>query len=914
MRSIIVALLICFQGLNIVKSQGLTPFHDENFKIGFKDQNGQTVIQPKYTFVRWFSENLAIVNMDGKEYPWSRYGGDIYFTEGNWGIIDTTGKEVLALTNKYETINDFHCGLALVLSKGKFGFIDKTGNEIIPPKYNIARSFSNGLAAVNIGSKSDEDGELIDEGKWGYIDSTGKEVIAIKYDLVEDFDNYGFGVVINSIKDSIYNLKHGVIDRTGKEVVPLKYFSIDNWRIFQMNTENGIKTGYFDPRSFKEIIPAKYDKIQLYMCGIASVMLNGKYGFVDQITGKELIPPKYDGDLSSSFSEGFAKVILNDKYFFVDKFGNEFAEDDYISSYSRGRYIQVNLKSQTIFIDSTGKKYEISNNINQVHDVFENVASVDFADHGMGIIDIKTGKEIFKCTDCVPNDGHHNGNKFLQIFLDNGLIKVKVSNGGNDKYGLFSTNGKMLLDTIYSYIYPFIHGVAVIGETDINDSITYIRKGLINRYGDLIMPVKYQRIEFNDDSDIGIARESKSINSTISFYIDTTGKKISPYDFEDAEFPMKDRIAKVKLNNQYGIINSKMEVIVPFRYNEIGYNNNGLLPAQLGNKWGVILEQGKVVIPFKYQSVTIINKDLILCENEKNLIGLKDGNGKTIASPIYSADGSYRLFENIKGSTNTLMTKLDGKYGIINYKGDILIPFKYDDFVEPEYDRYHLYGLVVTLNGKKGIINRNGTGVTPIKYDEITYDFDGHGTCQYALVKVENKWGCIDTKTGKELISPKYERIYFISDANPSSDSTVIYNIRYCAVSNGSNYDTIRSDLEYKKISENDNWQIKEQRSIDDSTIIIAYGGGKWCLADLRGNELTPMKYDKIRIYMRENRLPVKLNNKWGFIDELGKEVLPVIYETIDNRDQDYFYEGRTNVMIDGRKFYIDLKGNEISD
>ena len=58
----------------------------------------------------------------------------------------------------------FSEGLAY-MEQGKLGFIDKAGKQVIPPKYNDAQPFSEGLAVVRL------------EGKYGYIDRSGKMVI-----------------------------------------------------------------------------------------------------------------------------------------------------------------------------------------------------------------------------------------------------------------------------------------------------------------------------------------------------------------------------------------------------------------------------------------------------------------------------------------------------------------------------------------------------------------------------------------------------------------------------------------------------------------------------------------------------------------------------------------------------------------
>src|SRR5215472_13961814 len=57
-----------------------------------------------------------------------------------------------------------------VVEHGRWGYIDQTGRIVIPPQFDGADPFSEGLAQVWIG------------GKVGYIDTTGQIVIAPQYD------------------------------------------------------------------------------------------------------------------------------------------------------------------------------------------------------------------------------------------------------------------------------------------------------------------------------------------------------------------------------------------------------------------------------------------------------------------------------------------------------------------------------------------------------------------------------------------------------------------------------------------------------------------------------------------------------------------------------------------------------------
>src|SRR5579862_743776 len=67
--------------------------------------------------------------------------------------------------------------LHVVAVSGRYGFIDHSGKMVIPPQFDQATEFSEGLAAVQSG------------GKWGYIDSKGRLNIAPQFDLADPFSD-----------------------------------------------------------------------------------------------------------------------------------------------------------------------------------------------------------------------------------------------------------------------------------------------------------------------------------------------------------------------------------------------------------------------------------------------------------------------------------------------------------------------------------------------------------------------------------------------------------------------------------------------------------------------------------------------------------------------------------------------------
>ena len=100
--------------------------------------------------------------------------------------------------------------------KSKWGYVNEAGKAVIKHKYDNARAFSDGLAAVNKG------------GYWGLINEAGKEVLKCKYNEVRYFSEEGVAIVRSriNVSNGVYANKFGVVDKTGSFIVPLEYDTI----------------------------------------------------------------------------------------------------------------------------------------------------------------------------------------------------------------------------------------------------------------------------------------------------------------------------------------------------------------------------------------------------------------------------------------------------------------------------------------------------------------------------------------------------------------------------------------------------------------------------------------------------------------------------------------------------------------
>lgn len=116
-----------------VYHEGLRPItNPETKKIGFIDYDNNFIIQANYNKTSKMSEGLVAVSNDNYK----------------WGYINNQGETVIPFNYSIQP-GDFSNDRALVRTKDAFyGYIDKEGNLIIEPKYKYATDFYKGFALV----------------------------------------------------------------------------------------------------------------------------------------------------------------------------------------------------------------------------------------------------------------------------------------------------------------------------------------------------------------------------------------------------------------------------------------------------------------------------------------------------------------------------------------------------------------------------------------------------------------------------------------------------------------------------------------------------------------------------------------------------------------------------------------------
>lgn len=242
-----------------------------------------------YEDIRSFSEGLAAVKKNGK-----------------WGFIDTKGTLVIPFTDQYTPVGSFSNGLVLVAAKnGKYGFLNTDGVVEIACVYQYAKTFSEGMAAVQPSGSE----------KWGYIDTNGNMVIAAEHYNAQPFS------------DGVAGTSLGFINRKGNIVLNYDGATSQFSEGLAPITKRKGKTTtieYID-KTGKTTFTSTYDFAYGFHEGFAAVRKNNKWGFIDK-TGKLVISLQYDHATdwhgSQGFSSGYVCVQKDGKYGLIDTNAN----------------------------------------------------------------------------------------------------------------------------------------------------------------------------------------------------------------------------------------------------------------------------------------------------------------------------------------------------------------------------------------------------------------------------------------------------------------------------------------------------------------------------------------------------------------------------------------------------------------
>ena len=307
------------------------------------------------------------------------------------------------------------------------------------------------------------------------------------------------------------------------------------------------------------------------------------------------------------------------------------------------------------------------------------------------------------------------------------------------------------------------------------------------------------------------------------------------------------------------------------------------------NKWGVIDNNAKVIIEPTYEEAIIIpnnKQDIFICTYNVNYDEGKyetkvlDSKGKEIFTQYDKVNAleNYDENNNLWYEENVLLVEKDGKYGLIDFKGN--------EILKPDYEKiYTLKGIknsiVTEKDGKKGVVSHLGQVLVENKYEEIKSL--GQDTRLY-IVKLDDKYGV------EGILDCKYEEIKALNNKEI-----------FCVKENGK-YKVI--DAEEKTVL---NEKFDSIETIKDNVIVYKYKD-KYCTYDIENNKKLSKTYKTLK-YTANDLFISRTNNNYGIIDINGEIKVKEEYSNIN------YYEDINIYELEGKDSQVNIiLNNELKE
>lgn len=903
-----------------------------------------------------------------------------------WGLIDAEGEVVLSPV--YEAIGEFkQFGYAVMQRGGGVGLLGRQGKEIVAPRYEDLKVLDTSLVAVRMEKQwmvIDLEGNIVIEkgyervrvwdncflayrrqGKWGLIDRSGRKLAGPDYDEIS-YDGSKFFLTRRG--------KHlGLLGRDGSVIVPNIALEINvfNDSLFFFKKES--LWGAFDRRG-RQLIPAKYDSYSKVADHYVKLVAEGRFYLYSVPCRGIITGDEYENFYA--FSPRYVMTKRNRQLGLLDWCGQVVLSPRYSEiQFYQGNLFRVNHQGKWGIVKSDDQLI-IPFRYDYIAPLRDNVCVVKQG-RFFGLVNFLGEEVVEPLYDRIVLEGNRakayktndSGQETLSLFYfdENGQVtdnnqltrhyKIKIGGPGNSAGKTLSSgqNEYVLEDFEWFYspdadrwglrrledgtiqIDPVFHFVKT--EKKLGLTLVGIEKN--ERY-------EFERTTYRFDMVYGLVQNDTGLLVTETEFWDVRledfrgGNPFARCVFSDGRHGLVDRIGRV-VKRDFAYIgafhNGVARMSVQGRLSGSMKSNYGLGPLK---EYLRELRASTFMVDYTQYDQLFEREAVLTCEDCE--WGYIDTSGRVVVQPRYSF---ARDFINEVG-----IVACDDKWGMVNRKGEELIPCRYDglQFLEQTgnriirvYIKQPKYGLIDTLgqiavnavydeigsfsegrlaverNGMWGFVDRNGLEVIPCRFREVQNFSDG-----LAAVKLGNKWGFIDKQGNVEM------EFQYLRAGNFRDGLAWVYTGEGAGFINSENefvipatfdraYDFHRGiarvvvDNKYGLINTTGAY-IQKPRFTDISDFdrhdlaIVTYGNHtvRYGIINLRGELITGEGFREISPYS-EGLAAVKDKTGYGYIDTTGRLVIPCIYSKASK-----FSEGRAAVQKDGACGYISRDSREI--
>ena len=366
--------------------------------------------------------------------------------------------------------------------------------------------------------------------------------------------------------------------------------------------------------------------------------------------------------------------------------------------------------------------------------------------------------------------------------------------------------------------------------------------------------------------------------------LDSDGKELIPviYDWIYLEEYSKYKIIRFQLDGKWGLFDLDLKTILPAKYEMIqhfrGYyvddskgkiydpykrNNRKILSyfkTKKAGKWGVIDETGKTILSFKYDDIAyILKKNFFYNAGKQSMLRLSYPPsamcGTRMPTPV-----SKKIFVVKKGNKGKIITQDEEViYTLKNYHTEWNHQQGKVVFYKNKNGKLKHNIFVINKNNKLGIVSAKGKLLLPFEYDAISYEYGN-----IFHVKKAGKYGIVNS-FGDLLQPPVYDEIY--GHQVILNDKHGILNPDYKSLLFPVAFDNIKK---YEKYNSG---------FYSPHKLVHIQKGNQEGLLNEKGEKV--LSLDSQKIVFNKNSVFIKKDSLWGMMDYDLSILLKMEYDSI---------------------------------
>ena len=344
--------------------------------------------------------------------------------------------------------------------------------------------------------------------------------------------------------------------------------------------------------------------------------------------------------------------------------------------------------------------------------------------------------------------------------------------------------------------------------------------------------------------------------------------------------------------------------------NNLWYEND-VVRVEKNGLYGLIDLSGKELLQCEYDKIEAlegVQNTFKITKDGK--VGIADNKGNVLITPSYAEITSLDK-DKIQGF---IVKSSDGKYGIVDTANKQVLETKYDTVEKIYRNDYY----VVTENGKQEVVKKAGDKVLSGNYDKIEAILQNPENG--IIYKQKEKYGIMNL-SGDVVIKPEYEKLKEGASGSIIAKKDSKYGIidlqgnqkvefKYQNLSYNEKADLyIAEDDQYENEILDSNYQVKQTGYLIELNTDKGY---------MELNQNNSYKYYNFKfeeqnaenIFTSNTLFASKKDGKYGFVDKNGKTVVDYIYDDVTSQNS-YGYAG---IKKDGKWGAIDKDGKVVKE